>query len=107
SRGGLYSPAAARSAAALSVFWPTLTSLRDMSFVHVRKAALCAEGLQPCCRTQRGSLVRTLASARALRPFTSLRDMSLRRKPHKLASLGAFTGPLLRAAQQPCPSFPS
>ena len=40
--------------AALTVFWSQLTLLRNMSFVHVRKAARCAEGLQPCC------LVRTL-----------------------------------------------
>ncbi|PJI98989.1 hypothetical protein CLU85_3828 [Acidovorax sp. 69] len=35
---------------ALTVFGSPLTSLRDMSFVHVRKAARCEEGLQPCCR---------------------------------------------------------
>lgn len=33
-------------------------------------------------------------------------DMSLRRKPAKLASLGAFTGPQQRAAPLPCLSFP-
>ncbi len=90
-RGGLYSPAAARSAAALSVFWPALTSLRDMSFVHVRKAARAARRAYSPAAARSGA---ALWSA-----FTSLRDMNSAPKPKVCcANTGLYSAAAARSA---------
>jgi len=89
------------------VFWSALTPLRAMSFARTPTLRSRAAGLQPGRSPQDCGFVGALASAGPCGPSHRLRRYEPAPKASQVRCAQGLTGPLPRAAWQPCLSFPT